>query len=72
MDSRAKGWDKVEVQFVIDFVVKFIDRLTFYHDSNLNIFILPLKFPTGFMCQQIDEVVPKVTNGAKKTNLDIK
>ena len=24
------------------------------------------------MCQQIDEVVPKVTNGAKKTNLDIK
>ena len=72
MDSRAKGWDKVEVQFVIDFVNKFIDRITFYHDSNLNIFILPQKFPTGFMCQQIDEVVPKVTNGAKKTNLDIK
>ena len=72
MDLRAKIWDKVEDEYVINFVTKFIDKITFYHDSNLSIFILPLKFPTGFMCQQIDENIQKVTNGAKKTNLDIK
>ena len=51
LDERAKLWDKVEQSYVVKFAQTGIDRVPFYHDSTLNIFKVPLQFPTGFICQ---------------------
>lgn len=48
-----------------------ISKVPYYKDEVLNIFKVPLQFPTGFFCQQIESIEEKRRNGATTTTTEV-
>jgi len=60
-------WDTIEIEYVAKTCKRNIDYISNYHDSILKIYKVPIKFPTGFIFQQVVEVQQSAISGPAKS-----